>query len=154
MRRRLLLHRTGTLLAAVALLVAPLRATVACDMVGADGHPSAGAERPSADTRDSDLSVDHAGHLGHVGHAMSGDMEMAPEGLDGEATAPQAPASPAPDGAMPVPCDDLATCAVVGLPPMVVARGVLVAAPVAPRVWIADAPMAPVTAVEPPPPRG
>ena len=150
--RRLLLHRTGTLLAAVALLVAPLRASVACDMVGAAGHASAGAARPSADTRDSDASVDQAGHLGHVGHAMSGDAAPTPG-----APVPLAPAAAVtdgPDAPVPVPCNELATCAVVALPPMVVARGALVVAPVAPRVWVADAPAAPVAAVEPPPPRG
>ena len=48
-----LIHRVATLLAALALLVAPLRSTVACDM-GVATHESP----PTTDV--------HAGHHGHV----------------------------------------------------------------------------------------
>ena len=159
MRRRLL-HRAGTLLAAVALFVAPLRGMVACEMSGADGAVRDGATVATGTTGTTGTTgvrpVRHGSHAAHGeplvprepapldahnahhGHAML---------VDGgaERSSPGAPA--------PVPCDDLASCAVVALPTVLVTRAPIGADATAPRLVIADAPAAPVVGVEPPPPR-
>ena len=156
--RRHLLHRVGTLLAAVALLVAPLRATIACDMSGPAGHPADAVDALPAVVSQEASAGAHAAHAAHAAH--SGHVTPAVVPAEQAAQHPSAfssehlsPERSAPHGPMPAPCDDRASCAVVALPPSPLARGAVVTAPDAPRVVIADALAAPVAGVEPPPPR-
>jgi hypothetical protein len=125
---RHLLRRAGSLLAAVALVVAPLRASVACDMAPAQ-HDAHQTVEPVA-------VVDHSMHAGH--EMVAPDLAAASE-----------EELPLP----PMPCDDWASCAVIALPQVASVRAVRPVPPAAPRTVIAEAPMAPSMAVEPPPPR-
>jgi hypothetical protein len=132
-RRRL--PPLGTLLAVVALLVAPLRSTVACDMApevhAVDAHHGPPASATEA--------MDHSAHAGHL---------MA-EPIDSDAPAPDHPAS------VPMPCDDWASCAMIALPQVAQVRALAsIPATTAPRITLAAAPDAPALTVEPPPPRG
>lgn len=150
--RRHLLHRVGTLLAAVALLVAPLRATIACDMSGPAGHLADAVDALPAVVSQEASAGAHAAHSEHVTPAEVSAEQAAqhPSAFSSEHLSPE---RSAPHGPMPAPCDDLASCAVVALPTASLARGAVVTAPDAPRVVIADALAAPVAGVEPPPPR-
>ena len=156
--RRHLFHRVGTLLAAVALLVAPLRATIACDMGGPAPHPADVADAPPAVASHEVSAAAHAVHAAHAAH--SGHVTPAVVPAEPAAQHPSAfssehpsPDHSAPHGPMPAPCDDLASCAVVALPPSPLERATVVTAPAAPRIATADAPTAPAAGVEPPPPR-
>jgi len=134
-RRRL--HPLGTLLAVVALLVAPLRSTVACDMAS-EAHTAHEAhvahEAPASTTE----AVDHSAHAGH-------EMAVAVE--------PEAPAQDLPTS-LPMPCDDWASCAMIALPQVALVRPVPSIPAAAPRITLAGAPDAPSLTIEPPPPRG
>ncbi|MFM8567754.1 MAG: hypothetical protein ACKOCV_08730 [Gemmatimonadota bacterium] len=121
------------MLAAVALLVAPLRATVACEVADDRAGEGQVAAR-SVEVAESP----HAAHASHVGLSSAAAEPS-------EHSSPDVPAS--------MPCDDLAACAVLALPAAVVARARLAGVPLAPQVRLATAPVAPVVAVEPPPPR-
>ena len=133
-RRRL--HPLGTLLAVVALLVAPLRSTVACDMAPTEHEAHLVHEAPPAASATE--AVDHSAHAGH-------EMAVA---VESEAPAPDRPAS------VPMPCDDWASCAMIALPQVALVRSVSSTPAAAPRITLAGAPDAPALTVEPPPPRG
>jgi len=128
------LHPLGTLLAVVALLVAPLRSTVACDMapVRHASHIDHAAPAPATG------AVDHWAHAGHQ-------RDMAAE--------PEAPAHELP-ASLPMPCDDWASCAMIALPLVTLVRTSPSTPPVAPQITLALAPDAPALTIEPPPPRG
>ncbi|MDQ8152191.1 MAG: hypothetical protein P2975_03970 [Gemmatimonadota bacterium] len=134
-RRRL--HPLGTLLAVVALLVAPLRSTVACDMApeAHTAHEAHVAHEAPASTTE---AVDHSAHAGH-------EMAVAVE--------PEAPAQDLPTS-LPMPCDDWASCAMIALPQVALVRPVPSILAAAPRITLAGAPDAPSLTIEPPPPRG
>lgn len=134
-RRRL--HPLGTLLAVVALLVAPLRSTVACDMApeAHTAHEAHVAHEAPASTTE---AVDHSAHAGH-------EMAVA---VEPEASAPDRPTS------VPMPCDDWASCAMIALPQVALVRPVPSIPAAAPRIALAGAPDAPSLTIEPPPPRG
>lgn len=131
------LHPLGTLLAVVALLVAPLRSTVACDMVP-DAHTAHEAHAPHEAQAAATEAIDHSAHAGH-------EMAVA---VDPEAPAQDLPAS------VPMPCDDWASCAMIALPQVALVRPVPSIPANAPRITLASAPDAPALTVEPPPPRG
>ena len=153
--RRHLLHRVGTLLAAVALLVAPLRATIACDMSGPAGHPADAVNSLPAVVSQEASAGAHDAHAAHSEHVTPAEVsaEQAAQHPSAFSSEQLSPERSAPDGPMPAPCDDLASCAVAALPPASLARGAIVTPPDAPRVVIADALAAPVVGVDPPPPR-
>lgn len=159
--RRHLLHRVGTLLAAVALLVAPLRATIACDMGGPAPHPADFVDAPPAVASQEASAATHAthathdAHAAHSGHVMPAVVPAEHAGQHPSAFSSEHPSPDhsAPHGPMPAPCDDLASCAVVALPPSPLERATVGTAPAAPRIATADAPTAPAAGVEPPPPR-
>ncbi len=159
--RRHLFHRVGTLLAAVSLLVAPLRATIACDMGGPAPHPADVVDAPPAVASQEASAATHATHATHDAHAAhSGHVMPAVVPAEHAAQHPSvfssehpSPDHSAPHGPMPAPCDDLASCAVVALPPSPLERATVGTAPAAPRIATADAPTAPAAGVEPPPPR-
>ena len=156
--RRHLLHRVGTPLAAVALLVAPLRATVACDMSGPAGHLADAVDAlPAVESQEASAGAHaaHAAHPAHSEHVTPAEVsaEQAAQHPSAVTSEHLSPERSAPDGPMPAPCDDLASCAVAALPPASLARGAIVTPPDAPRVVIADALAAPVVGVDPPPPR-
>lgn len=159
--RRHLFHRVGTLLAAVALLVAPLRATIACDMGGPAPHPADVVDAPPAVASQEASAATHAthathdAHAAHSGHVMPAVVPAEHAGQHPSAFSSEHPSPDhsAPHGPMPAPCDDLASCAVVALPPSPLERATVGTAPAAPRIATADAPTAPAAGVEPPPPR-
>ncbi len=128
-----LVHRVATLVAAVALLVAPLRSTVACDMAPErhEAHINHAAPASTAD------AVDHSAHAGHQ-------MDVA--------AAPEVPAQDLP-ASVPMPCDDWASCAMIALPQVAPIRTLASIPPIAPRITLALAPDAPTRTIEPPPPR-
>jgi len=129
------LHPLGTLLAVVALLVAPLRSTVACDMAPAEHEARVRHEAPP-----SAAATDAVDHSAHAGHEMS---------VAGETTEP---AHPVP-ASVPMPCDDWASCAMIALPQVTLVRTSPSTPPDAPQITLALAPDAPALSIEPPPPR-
>ncbi len=145
----------GTLLAAVALLVAPLRATIACDMGGPAPHPADAVDAPPAVASQEASAGARAAHAPHSGHAMPAVVPAEHAGQHPSAFSSEHPSPDhsAPRGPMPAPCDDLASCALVALPPSPLERATVGTAPAAPRIATADAPTAPAAGVEPPPPR-
>jgi hypothetical protein len=128
-----LVHRVATLLAAVALLVAPLRSTVACDMAPEMHEAPIDPAVPGSTTD----AVDHSAHAGHQ-------MDVA--------AAPEVPAQDLP-GSVPMPCDDWASCAMIALPQVAPIRTLASLPAIAPRITLASAPDAPTRTIEPPPPR-
>jgi len=130
------LHPLGTLLAVVALLVAPLRSTVACDMAP-EAHTAHEAQAHHEALASVTEAVDHSAHAGH-------EMAVAVE--------PEAPAQDLP-ASVPMPCDDWASCAMIALPQVALVRPVSSIPASAPRITLASAPDAPALTVEPPPPR-
>jgi len=141
------LHRAGSVLAAVALLVATVACEMADDRAGEGqvaAHSVEVAESPHAAhglQMGGAAPVAGTAHAAHASHVGPSSAAAEPS----EQSSHNAPAS--------MPCDDLATCAVVALPTAVVARARLAGAPLAPQVRLATAPVAPIVAVEPPPPR-
>lgn len=125
----------GPLLAVVALLVAPVRGTVACDLVSAEHGAFARHERSPSPS-----ATDAMAHTAHAGH------QMLVEG-DPEAPLRDMPAS------VPMPCDDWASCVMTALPQVALGRTMPSIPAAAPRIALASAPDAPVLTVEPPPPR-